>query len=668
MNEQLAALIALASAKKMRDAGIEPPVYVRQVRSERDNTKPPNLHVIAPGEVSELEALVTPGREKFYTGLDKLVEATKNNGALLATKADHKVADGQAKAMQSWDKMGIYSDPRLALTPDDVSKLSDVLQVLGGDVADFAKQGLGSKSADQLLRESGEHALVPGEGGALDMGAIGKLANLKLPKELPVDRTSDVYYDPGTRGAGFKMPDVAGDFKAYVQERAKDPNAEQWVKDAAEELGKPRSTMLEHMRKALVPVRDMLEVHPNSLAVQAVVNSAGLNKDSAEEDNTSEQTEKQVVTRTTRTSGGPRVVREVVDVPVPTTPSQAEESSVLTTLAGEPSVTADVASTARANTATDSKPDKPQSKPNTSVSAKDTKASPAKVRTVPAGQTTANTNQKFISDGDVQSDNVHIDGIDFYGDNGGLQHSAMNALYRPSNAPLTLGQQIALGSILNGKKDFGGVADITESMKKSDQMHAYGALGKVGSEVLNLFANGRSADEAKAEAVSKYLLEQGDARAALGAALSEYAKAADTRAGRDLETAMLTGTPYTASGSLGYTPNGISYLTPQENGTYSIGTSSGDGAYNVTPEMASLVVRALTGDKGASHYTDVQTKALKNELEATLASLGIYGRGGNKITPEEARLRKYYEELGRAQGKAAAQGGSGNTTGFITKG
>lgn len=211
-----------------------------------------------------------------------------------------------------------------------------------------------------------------------------------------------------------------------------------------------------------------------------------------------------------------------------------------------------------------------------------------------------------IPSGEFQSGPVRIDAINVRGDNGGLQHGAMNALYQPLNATPSLGELIAFSSIMNGRKDFGGLADVTATMQNADKMNAYAAQANIANQVQQLMAQGRSMEEARYEAVANQMLANGQNRGAVSVALPEYAKQADLRAGRELDATMSAGGNYTHRGAFGYTPYGIRSATTNKDGSYNIDIN-GNVIRDVAPEYANFsVYGAIKGDgsgiKSATEY------------------------------------------------------------------
>ncbi len=265
--------------------------------------------------------------------------------------------------------------------------------------------------------------------------------------------------------------------------------------------------------------------------------------------------------------------------------------------------------------------------------------------------------------------NVRINPVAVNGDNGGLQHVAMDALYKPQNAPMSLGEMIAFASIMQGKKTFGGINDITATMQDADKMHAYAAQAQVGDQVRNLIAQGRTPEEARYEALSSYLSAQGNDRAAISVANPEFQKFADQRAGRTLDVLAGIGGDYTATpNSLGYTPYGINNFSVGD-GTMTV---NGRTTTGIIPEaVQGAVYAAVTGKgDGALKQREYDQSRLKDqwEMEKAIAELELGGKKGGAANYDaiDPYTKAYLTELGRR--KAAAEVGAMNQTGVDLSG
>ena len=269
----------------------------------------------------------------------------------------------------------------------------------------------------------------------------------------------------------------------------------------------------------------------------------------------------------------------------------------------------------------------------------------------------------------------------------------MNALYAdPKRAP-SLGELLAFSSIMQGKKDLGGLDTVTATMQSADKMNAYAAQQNIAGRMQQLMQGGASADEARYQAISEEMLRNGQGRGAAAITIPEYAKAADTQAARNLDTAMTAGGDYRANSAFGYTPLGIGSVTANSDGSYNMNVN-GQRISGIAPEYARMsVYGAIKGDgsgsKLANDYDykyntkmyDTTVDSMKAETEAAkiLYDLqrGKYG-DASKMTPEE-KIRFAYEyansqERGKQDAREAAERRknqqtptSGNKTGIDTK-
>lgn len=273
----------------------------------------------------------------------------------------------------------------------------------------------------------------------------------------------------------------------------------------------------------------------------------------------------------------------------------------------------------------------------------------------------------YIPSNGFTSGAVTIDPVTPRGDNGGLQHAAMNALYQPSDAPMSLGQLIAFSSILNGKKDFGGLADVTATMQNADKMNAYAAQQNIANEVQRLMAGGRSAEEARYEALTNQLLANGQDRSAVSTTIPEYAKQADIRAARELDAINAMDGDYTARGAFGYTPYGVRSLTSNADGSRNVNIN-GMTVSNVPSEYANFgVYGAIKGDgsgtKSATEYgINFDKQRMQNEInvakvEAEVAKLNALANGANVGTGTRnqlSSLASIASQISKALGPEAA--------------
>lgn len=283
---------------------------------------------------------------------------------------------------------------------------------------------------------------------------------------------------------------------------------------------------------------------------------------------------------------------------------------------------------------------------------------------------------------------ITISPVEFGGDNGGLQYGAMNALYAdPKRAP-SLGELLAFSSIMQGKKDLGGLDTITATMQSADKMNAYAAQQNIAGRMQQLMQGGASADEARYQAISEEMLRNGQGRGAAAITIPEYAKAADAQAARNLDTALTAGGNYQANSAFGYTPLGIGSVTANSDGSYNMNVG-GQNITGVAPEYTRMsVYGAIKGDGSGSKlandydlkYNDklysTTVDSMKAETEAAKIlydiNKGAYG-DPSKLTPEQKIQLAYEIEKakwkGRNEGKAGASEATstGNKTGIDPK-
>lgn len=280
-----------------------------------------------------------------------------------------------------------------------------------------------------------------------------------------------------------------------------------------------------------------------------------------------------------------------------------------------------------------------------------------------------------------RSGDVAIDPVSFHSDNGGNQHASMRALYQNPNAPMSPGELIAFASVMNGKRDFGGLDGVTGMMQLADKMNAYAAQSQVSDKVLEMLSSGYTPEEARYAALSDQLLDNGHQRAAISLTIPEYGKYADERAKRDLDFAYATGADYSNRGLRGYTPLGITGMTRNADGTTDFTLSGGRTATNVPDIHAGIGVYGAikgggAGTKGVTEYHVSQEadrvkraeKMAENELELLKIQLGLTGNGNRLSLPEFYKRKLIEKELAVDKEKEKhklKQGGSksGNTTG-----
>ena len=280
---------------------------------------------------------------------------------------------------------------------------------------------------------------------------------------------------------------------------------------------------------------------------------------------------------------------------------------------------------------------------------------------------------------------ITISPVEFGGDNGGLQYGAMNALYAdPKRAP-SLGELLAFSSIMQGKKDLGGLDTVTATMQSADKMNAYAAQQNAAARMQQLMQAGASADEARYRAMSEELLRNGQGRGAVAITIPEYAKAADAQAARLMDTALTAGGDYRANSAFGYTPLGIGSVTANSDGSYNMNVG-GQNISGVAPEYTRMsVYGAIKGDGSGSKlandydlkYNDklysTTVDSMKAETEAAKIlydiNKGVYG-DPSRLTPEQKVQLAYEIEQAkwkaRNEGKATASGATSTPTGNKT--
>lgn len=278
---------------------------------------------------------------------------------------------------------------------------------------------------------------------------------------------------------------------------------------------------------------------------------------------------------------------------------------------------------------------------------------------------------------------ITISPVTFGGDNGGLQYGAMNALYADPHRAPSLGELLAFGSVLNGKKDLGGLADVTAAMQNADKMNAYAAQEAIVGRMQELMAAGASADEARYQAISEQMLAAGQDRGAAAIAIPEYAKAADAQAARVLDALTTAGGDYTAHGAFGYTPLGIKSVTANQDGSYNMNIG-GRSIEGIAPEYTRMsVYGAIKGDGSGSklanaydgNFQDTRYKtaidSAKAETEAAKILYELNKKNTNMTLEEKLAYAEALAEArakGTKQGKASGNGAQpGNVTGIDPK-
>jgi hypothetical protein len=278
---------------------------------------------------------------------------------------------------------------------------------------------------------------------------------------------------------------------------------------------------------------------------------------------------------------------------------------------------------------------------------------------------------------------ITISPVEFGGDNGGLQYGAMNALYTDPHRAPSLGELLAFSSIMQGKKDLGGIADVTATMQNADKMNAYAAQQNIAPRMQQLMASGASADEARYQAITEEMLRSGQGRSAAAITMPEYAKAADMQAARTLDALAAAGGDYEARRAFGYTPLGVGAMTTNSDGSYNMNIG-GKSVTGIAPEYARMsVYSAIKGDgSGSKLANDYDLKfnekqyasaidAAKSETEAAKILYELTKRS-TEMTPEQKLeyMMRVAEarEAGKLRAKTAqAPQTPGNTTGIDPK-
>lgn len=280
--------------------------------------------------------------------------------------------------------------------------------------------------------------------------------------------------------------------------------------------------------------------------------------------------------------------------------------------------------------------------------------------------------------------NVTIDPIGVYGDNGGSQHAAMQGLYRDKNEIPSLGSVLAFTALLQGKKGLASFGDLRKVMHDADAAHAYANQANVVDRTKFLISQGRTPEEARYEALTEYLLSNGQGRAALGVTMPEYQKQADASAARSMDIAAAVGGDYHANGGFGYSPYGVDSFSINDEYGGDI-TLRGNKITRVPVHQLQQGIGGLIkgGGAGSTKSADTNLEYDKKawELEKylteakvdtakTKAGVGSSGGRSGRMTPEEYAARKeadYELWLRKEMQKEAMKkgaGAGGNTTGI----
>lgn len=267
----------------------------------------------------------------------------------------------------------------------------------------------------------------------------------------------------------------------------------------------------------------------------------------------------------------------------------------------------------------------------------------------------------------VGSGDVIINPVSTTGDNGGLQHTALNALYQPQDSQPSLGELIAFSSIMNGKDKFGGISDVPVAMAGFDKANAYANQSGLADTILSLMAKGRSYEEARYEALSNSLLSDGLDRSAIAVALPEYAKQADMQAMREIDTISALGGNYKSNNnSLGYVPLGIrDFGVDNGQGYMTVGNHRVTG---VPPELLLATVYGAINGKGSASSKALDLSTAYDNARLLLSGNPTLGKGGYRGKPIE-QYEKEQKILEERQKNVAEHrqklknASSGNTTG-----
>ena len=280
--------------------------------------------------------------------------------------------------------------------------------------------------------------------------------------------------------------------------------------------------------------------------------------------------------------------------------------------------------------------------------------------------------------------NVTIDPIGVYGDNGGSQHAAMQGLYRDKNEIPSLGSVLAFTALLQGKKGLASFGDLRKVMHDADAAHAYANQANVVDRTKFLISQGRTPEEARYEALTEYLLSNGQGRAALGVTMPEYQKQADASAARSMDIAAAVGGDYHANGGFGYSPYGVDSFSINDEYGGDI-TLRGNKITRVPVHQLQQGIGGLINGGGAGSTKSADTNLeydkkawelekylteAKVDTAKTKAGVGSSGGRSGRMTPEEYAARKeadYELWLRKEMQKEAMKkgaGAGGNTTGI----
>lgn len=245
---------------------------------------------------------------------------------------------------------------------------------------------------------------------------------------------------------------------------------------------------------------------------------------------------------------------------------------------------------------------------------------------------------------------ISVNPVDIRGDNGGSTWAAMNALYTDPKKPPSLGELLAFSAIMNGKRELGSLGDVHKTMQQADINNAYASQAAIANQVQELMKQGKSMEEARYEALTKYMLDNGMDRGAVSVTMPEYAKAADVRAGRELDTTTAAGGNYKSKGSFGYTPLGIRSLDVNGD-TFSVDINGNNVGNTPLDYLAGTVYGAIKGDgKGTStsndRYVDNIKAATESEIKAAKAEADLAKAMYDARIKQLEAERKAAKELG----------------------
>lgn len=280
----------------------------------------------------------------------------------------------------------------------------------------------------------------------------------------------------------------------------------------------------------------------------------------------------------------------------------------------------------------------------------------------------------FTSPNENYAAPITLNPVTFQTDNGGLTHAAMNVLYQ--NTPATFGQMLSFGNIMQGKRGLtGGINALTQTMQDIDKMNAYAAQGQVAERVQDLMSQGYDMNEARYLALTEYGLQNGYNRMAIGATMPEYAKYADARAKREMDTIAAMGGNYQSQGAFGYTPLGVQNFGSTGDG-YFDATINGQQVTGIPAEyFLNGVYSTVKGGDGsgtsnsATRWANTADKRWQMEkaisdAETIADAVGIPGGNGRGLSLEERRARHEQDlEYYKKKQELKNGGKGGNTTG-----